>query len=331
MKLAMTLAIAAAGGGGVVMPVLGGPWRPGMRQAARPASGTRGLPGGSGGADGPGWSDNFDSYANGSQLIGQGGWEGWPGYVNNNPTAFASTTHASSAPNGCRVALANPSANPPTDQSDFVHTYNVTGGHWVYRIKTFMPSTAIATTSTYFILLNTYVGATSTFDWSVQLHFDKLTGLVQADNVAGGVGTYTTAPLIMDQWVQVVVDVDLNAGTSGVYTMTYGGAPIVTAADWNSAGPLPGTLQAVDLYDDGVDEFYFDDASLQLAGSACYPNCDSSTTVPCLNVLDFSCFLNKFASGDTYANCDGSTTVPILNVLDFGCFLNRFSAGCSNC
>jgi hypothetical protein len=62
---------------------------------------------------------------------------------------------------------------------------------------------------------------------------------------------------------------------------------------------------------------------------ACYPNCDGSTTVPFLNVLDFSCFLNKFASGNTYANCDQSTTAPILNVLDFSCFLNKFAAGCS--
>ncbi len=61
----------------------------------------------------------------------------------------------------------------------------------------------------------------------------------------------------------------------------------------------------------------------------CYANCDSSTTVPILNVLDFNCFLNRFAAGDPYANCDGSTTPPILNVLDFNCFLNRFAAGCT--
>jgi hypothetical protein len=45
-------------------------------------------------------------------------------------------------------------------------------------------------------------------------------------------------------------------------------------------------------------------------------------------VLDFACFLNRFAAGDPYANCDGSTTAPTLNVLDFACFLNRFAAGC---
>ncbi len=60
----------------------------------------------------------------------------------------------------------------------------------------------------------------------------------------------------------------------------------------------------------------------------CYANCDASTTAPVLNVLDFACFLNRYAAGDPYANCDGSTTTPVLNVLDFACFLNRYAAGC---
>ncbi len=64
------------------------------------------------------------------------------------------------------------------------------------------------------------------------------------------------------------------------------------------------------------------------AATACFANCDASTTTPILNVLDFACFLNKFAAGDPNANCDNSTTPPILNVLDFTCFLNRFAAGC---
>jgi hypothetical protein len=64
-------------------------------------------------------------------------------------------------------------------------------------------------------------------------------------------------------------------------------------------------------------------------GSTCYPNCDGSTQVPFLNVLDFNCFLNAFAGGASYANCDNSTIIPVLNVLDFNCFLNSFSQGCS--
>jgi hypothetical protein len=66
-----------------------------------------------------------------------------------------------------------------------------------------------------------------------------------------------------------------------------------------------------------------------VSAPACYANCDGSSVAPVLNVLDFSCFLNKFAAGDTYANCDGSTVTPVLNVLDFSCFLNKFAAGCS--
>jgi hypothetical protein len=59
--------------------------------------------------------------------------------------------------------------------------------------------------------------------------------------------------------------------------------------------------------------------------TACYPNCDGSGT---LDVADFGCFLQRYASGDTYANCDGSTTPPVLNIADFTCFLQRFAAGC---
>jgi hypothetical protein len=64
-------------------------------------------------------------------------------------------------------------------------------------------------------------------------------------------------------------------------------------------------------------------------GSACYPNCDNSTTPPVLNVNDFICFQSAFAAGNSYANCDHSTTPPVLNVNDFICFQSAFAAGCS--
>jgi hypothetical protein len=82
----------------------------------------------------------------------------------------------------------------------------------------------------------------------------------------------------------------------------------------------------------GGGNLYFTTASdlaFSLWTAACYANCDGSTAPPVLNVNDFSCFLNRFAAGDSFANCDGSTTPPILNVLDFLCFLNAFAAGCS--
>jgi hypothetical protein len=60
----------------------------------------------------------------------------------------------------------------------------------------------------------------------------------------------------------------------------------------------------------------------------CYANCDGSTATPVLNIIDFTCFLQKFAAGDPYANCDQSTVPPVLNVVDFTCFLQKYAAGC---
>jgi hypothetical protein len=74
-----------------------------------------------------------------------------------------------------------------------------------------------------------------------------------------------------------------------------------------------------------------------LGDETCYPNCDQSTVPPILNVDDFTCFINEFATAQFlphqqqvahYANCDGSTVAPVLNVDDFTCFINAFAAGC---
>jgi hypothetical protein len=68
--------------------------------------------------------------------------------------------------------------------------------------------------------------------------------------------------------------------------------------------------------------------NVAVRNNGCYANCDGSTIGPVLNVGDFTCFLQRFAAGDSYANCDASTTAPSLNVGDFTCFLQRFAAGC---
>jgi hypothetical protein len=69
----------------------------------------------------------------------------------------------------------------------------------------------------------------------------------------------------------------------------------------------------------------------------CYANCDGSTVEPVLNVDDFTCFINEYASAGSlpheqqvahYANCDGSTVAPALNVDDFTCFINEYAQGC---
>src|ERR1043165_2437875 len=62
-----------------------------------------------------------------------------------------------------------------------------------------------------------------------------------------------------------------------------------------------------------------------IGGSACYPNCDASTTCPVVNTGDFTCFLQQFSTAaqlpapqkqSHYANCDASTTFPQVNTGD---------------
>jgi T5SS/PEP-CTERM-associated repeat protein len=60
----------------------------------------------------------------------------------------------------------------------------------------------------------------------------------------------------------------------------------------------------------------------------CYANCDGSGFTPVITANDFTCFINRFASGDAYANCDGSTVSPVLTANDFQCFINKVANGC---
>jgi hypothetical protein len=70
------------------------------------------------------------------------------------------------------------------------------------------------------------------------------------------------------------------------------------------------------------------DPIFTVLSAPCYANCDGSTVAPVLNIIDFTCFLQKFAAGDPYANCDQSTVAPVLNVIDLTCFLQKYAAGC---
>ncbi len=133
------------------------------------------------------------------------------------------------------------------------------------------------------------------------------------------------------------IPVDLPSGSGGGntpgpggfdlnwYTIDGGGATFLTGGVFSLGGtagqPDAGVMSGGDFELGGG--FWYG-----VLSTDCYANCDNSTTAPVLNVLDFACFLNRFAAGDPYANCDGSTTPPVLNVLDFACFLNAFAAGC---
>jgi len=200
------------------------------------------------------WSDNFDSYASGSQLHGQGGWYAWDN--NSATTAYVTDDQSRSSPNSVEIKW-----NSGVSE-DIVHTFsNVNSGKWRIVAWQYVPSGMQGGTD--FILMNTYVegsGHTNLYEWSLQLEFRASTGLVtDLDNTA------KTLPLITDEWVQIRVEIDFDADWQVIY---YDNDEL-NAKSW-TAGTSPGgakNLACVDLYAGTATStpVYYDDMLLEEA------------------------------------------------------------------
>jgi hypothetical protein len=193
--------------------------------------------------------DNFDSYAAGSTIIGQGGWEGWGG--TSTPNATVVNTYSHSSPNSLAVS----------GGCDVVQQFSgVNSGLWYAKVWTYVPSTQ--TGDMFFILLNTYTHAGTNNNWSAQIALcnsacgNGTAGMVASLGGSDVAGTETT-PLLTDQWVELVVEINLSANLYNVY---YNGAMFVSAATWTVSGLQE--IQCMDLYSDLSSESYMDDAWL---------------------------------------------------------------------
>lgn len=118
------------------------------------------------------WSDNFDSYANGTNLHGVGGWKGW----DNDPlyTAYVTNAEAKSTPHSVEIV----------NLSDLVQEYvGYEAGVWEFSAWQFIPLDYWASADTYFIILNTYYdgGGQTGNRWSVQMGFRGLDDVIHID------------------------------------------------------------------------------------------------------------------------------------------------------
>jgi len=191
------------------------------------------------------WSDNFDSYALGSSMHGQGGWKGW----DNDPTWTAYVTDVQS--------LSSPHSVDIVGDSDLVHEFSeFTSGNWTFTARQYIPTDFSGTS--YFILLDDYTdGAGQANHWAVQLHFNSTTQLVESEFDA------LTLPLITGQWVEIRVEIDFDIDWLECY---YDDDLLVEKA-WtagisnNGDGYL--VLDAVDLFANGATSVYYDDLSIE--------------------------------------------------------------------
>jgi len=125
------------------------------------------------------WSDNFDSYAAGGGIIGQGGWEGWDG----NPGAdgLVTTAQAQSAPNSFSAI----------QTTDIVQQFTgVNAGMWSMSASCYIPSGS--TGIQYFILLSIYIPS-GTNEWCTDIKFNNGTGLVGTEEGTGTTSIISTS------------------------------------------------------------------------------------------------------------------------------------------
>jgi len=186
------------------------------------------------------WWEDFDSYESGSGMHGQGGWKGWDG----DPTwdAFVTDEWAHSPPNAVDIV----------GDADLVHEFSgYTAGEWTFTAWQYIPETFSG--STYFILLNTYVDG-GTNNWSTQVRFDSSIGMAESEF------DYSQLPLIYGEWVELRVEIDLDAD---VQTFYYGG-DMLYSKSWTEGVSGGGALNigAVDLFANGATSVYYDDLSL---------------------------------------------------------------------
>jgi hypothetical protein len=197
--------------------------------------------------------DNFDSYAAGSTIAGQGGWETWA----NSPAANASVVNSHSYSPSNSLAVSG--------SADIVHQFaGLTTGTWYAKVQTYVPSTQSG--ELYLVILNRYDGGTcagTDCNWSVQLVLCQ-SGCLSAGanpgfvtNLGGSdvAGTGSTA-LLTNQWVEVVVEINLD---SNQYSIWYNNVLLDILA-WTGTGDI--NIAAIDLFSNGSSESYADNVWL---------------------------------------------------------------------
>lgn len=199
------------------------------------------------------WEDNFDSYALGSSMHGQGGWKGWDN--SEAWTAYVTDDQALSSPHSVDIVA----------DADLIHEYGCTSGAWTYTAMQYIPEDFMGLS--YFILLSDYTdGGGQNNKWAVQIRFDSDMEVVEAEH--GG----PNLPLITGEWVELRMEIDLDTDW---YEFYYDGDLLEEKA-WTSTPNNDGSgfliIDAVDLFANLASSVYYDDMSL--VGEATQPDLD---------------------------------------------------------
>lgn len=193
-----------------------------------------------------GWEDDFDSYAVGTFLNHVGGWWGW----DDNPAGAATVTdvQARSAPHSL---MAN-------DTVDAVHPFApvFSGGQWIITAWQYLPSDLSG--MSYFVV-NSHYEEGGTHYWSLEMHFDPATGLVS--DATRDPSAASALPIVYDQWVEIRLEIDFDAGSVGTITEYYNDELLITG-DYITGGIGQLAIANIDLYAPHSTPVFYDDLSV---------------------------------------------------------------------
>jgi F5/8 type C domain-containing protein len=243
------------------------------------------------------YSEDFESFAAGTVLHEQAGWEGW--YGDAGAAARVSATYAFSGTQSVEVA----------SSADAVQVFDITEGKWVLTAMQYIPSGTNGVTR--FHMQNQY--RNGEIGRSVQWSFSLSDGVIGEDYDAGA-----SATIIYDEWVELKLIIDLDNDLLEQY---YNGE-LFSSRAWVFSGSSQ--IQSIDLFGNGASSVYYDDFQLQdylsslVAAHDPSPE-DGATDVPRDAVLDW--VAGRLAethdvyfgtNADDVANADPSNPLDVL-------------------
>jgi hypothetical protein len=214
------------------------------------------------------WSDNFDSYDNGTLLYHVGGWTGRDDVESRAGTV--SNAQARSVPHSIMV----------NGTADAIHPFAPVkaGGYWEIRAWQYIPS---GLSGTSYFIVNSFYQHGGPYFTMIKLRFDPVSGKVWDDLHTG---CTTGLPLVYDQWVELVIVVDFAPSLGTVYE--YYNSQLLCSGDWVLAPVGQKAIANIELYAPHGTPVYYDEMSVVRATAAPHPTvplfvgCESTTTIP---------------------------------------------------
>ena len=214
------------------------------------------------------FTEDFESYAVGSDLHGQAGWKGW----DNAPGATGKVSD--------KFAFSGNKSVEILGSSDQVHEFTVSGGKYVLSAMQYIPSGGSG--QSYFILLSVYKDLGPN-EWSVQTVFDCGTGAITPWHSGPA-----PVEIIFDEWVEVKCIIDLEKNGVDLY---YNGE-FMFHDTWSAASNK--SIQAIDLYGNSASSVYYDDVKIEA-----YQVLKASSPSPADGGTSVTMPLLKWVPGDT--------------------------------